>query len=187
MVLTIRVDPSLITAMTQEIAPLLSLLEPYSEIHAEPRVLLLRNPDISPDQYHVWQKDHRFGRFTCPTSHHPTWLPGGAIAEAASLARTPHLDCVSAMLILFSKPNEYVSYHKDPCAYERIASFTLEGDGIMNVRHGNAKGVPYDLHPSVGIVLEENDCLQAKHSVQSSSRLGLVLRYTDVTWRTRTA
>lgn len=172
--------------MRREVLPLVSRLENYSDIHVEPKVLLLRNPDVDSEHYRAWQKDHRFGRLTCPTPDHPSWAQCGAIDEAVLLAEAPHFVCVSAMVISYSNPGEYVGYHKDPAAYERIVSFTLEGSGVMNVKRGNSKGVAYDLVPDVGIVLEEEDCLRAKHSIRSSRRLGLVLRYVDVTWKTQT-
>ncbi len=171
------VDPVLIAHMRQEIAPLLSLLENYSQIQVEPRILLLRNPSISPSTYDAWRNDHRFGRITCPSSLHQPWPPGGAIDKACRMDEDDGLLCASAMVIWYSTAKDKVSYHKDPMAYERIASLTLEGEGVMMVRRGN-KPLAHALQPGTMVVLDRDDCQTAKHScVVSSHRLGLVLRY----------
>lgn len=184
MVTTIHVDATTTGGLRAEVAPFLERLEDYTNIHAEPKVLLLRNPNVESGYYDTWQKDHRFGRQTCPTSRHPAWRPSGAIDKVVREALLPSLVCVSAMVIQYSVRKGTVGYHKDPSAYERIVSLTVEGSGVMLVKRGAGQGVPYDLVPGVGVVLEEDDCRGAKHSIVSSQRLGIVLRYADATWTT---
>lgn len=169
-------------AMLKEINPLLNELVQYSDIAEEPKILHLRNPAINPDMYRRCQHDYRFGKMTCPRIDDRTWGPA---LDKVILQVTcpPHLICFSAMIISYddTKPETHVGYHKDPPAYERIVSFTLKGNGRMKIRSGNQKGICYDLVPGLGIALEEIDCFHAKHSISSSGRLGVVLRYVDTT------
>lgn len=184
MVQLIDVPPALTQAMTDEVTPLLGALGPYSLVNEDPRILLLRNPGLPAAHYDAWAKDYRFGRNTCPTAQSPAWMKGGTIARAVALAAAgapdsdPALVPVSAMVIAFlSKKQAGVGYHKDPNAYTKIVSFTMTGSGELWVRHGNRRGVAYDLVPGKAVVMEEADCCEAKHSVKSNGRLGLVVRF----------
>lgn len=178
MVLVFPVPPATIASLQKEVEPLLSRLIDYSTFQEEPKVLFLRNPGLSPYKYQQWQKDHRFGILSCPGPHDEAWGP--VVARVVQKTPCPSdLRCISAMIICYSKPYRNVGYHRDPSAYRQIVSYTLNGEGVMKVRHGNQKGVAYNLVPSSGVLLEEVDCLYAKHSIQSSRRLGLVLRYVD--------
>lgn len=177
MVVETYIDPALTSGLRQEIGPLLARLEDYSEIQADPKVLLMRNPAVSPGTYDAWQRDYRFGRLTCPSSRHPQWQPGGAIDTASRFNDDDGLLCASAMVIYYKTPKDRVSFHKDPVAYERIDSFTLEGEGLMTLKRGN-KTTAHALKTGKVVVLDCDDCHMAKHSVVSSRRrLGLVLRY----------
>lgn len=50
----------------------------------------------------------------------------------------------------------------------------------MKVKRGGVLVEAYDLVPEMGVILEGDDCWFAKHSVMSSGRLGLVLRYAQL-------
>jgi hypothetical protein len=167
-------------AMLKEVHALLHELGPYSDIMTQPKILHLRNPTIHPDMYRQYHNNHRFGKLTCPKMDDKQWGPA-LDTVIANVECPPHLTCFSAMIISYEDTNRetHVGYHKDPPAYERIVSFTLEGRGIMKIRHGNQRGISYELVPGLGIALEECDCFQAKHSISSSGRLGVVLRYVD--------
>lgn len=167
-------------AMLKEVHPLLNELVHYSDVTEEPKILHLRNPAINPDAYQKCYKDYRFGKNTCPRMDDKQWGPA-LDSVIANVECPPHLTCFSAMIISYEDTNRetHVGYHKDPPAYERIVSFTLEGRGMMKIRRGNQKGISYDLVPGLGIALEECDCFRAKHSISSSGRLGVVLRYVD--------
>lgn len=176
MVLQKNVCAKLTLQMLGEVDSFLPSLENYSDIQQNPKVLMLRNPAIPPETYDAWQKDHRFGRLTCPTSRHKCWNRKGAIDQASRCDDDSGLICASAMVIQYSSPSDIVSYHKDPVAYERIASFTLDGEGVMTLKRGKTLH-QFQLKPGNVVVLEQDDCHSAKHSVVSSSRLGLVLRF----------
>lgn len=174
-------DASLTSQLAEEIRPFLDRLEDYSDIQVHPKVLLLRNPFISSSTYDEWQRDYLFGRATCPTSRHPCWNIKGAIQKTAQRYTNDHdgLVCASAMIILYSMPQTVVSFHKDPVAYERIVSLTLEGEGAMTIKRGRSS-VVHPLEPGKVVVLDRDDCHAAKHGVRSSRRLGLVLRYVNM-------
>ena len=178
MVLQPRVDALVTQQMLDETLPLLPHLHDYTAIQQDPQVLLLRNPRISPDAYEQWQKDHRFGRFTCPGSSNRAWKKGGGIDKIVLRQNLvdKHLVCVSAMIILYNGPKDVVSFHRDPSKYVGIVSLTLQGSGVMLLKDGRSV-VSYELVPGKAVVLDEDDCLHKKHSVCSKNRLGLVLRY----------
>lgn len=181
MVVQLHIDTKLTRSLKKEVEQLLPLLDNYTDIQAEPKVLMLRNPSVSTAEYDSWRKDYRYGKFTCPSAQHPCWKRQGAIDEASRLVDSGFLVCVSAMVILYRGIDARVSFHKDPSAYDVIASLTLEGDGTMIVKGGRVLE-SYALAPGNVVVLNENDCHEAKHSVTSSSyRLGLVLRYATPT------
>jgi hypothetical protein len=179
MVATFPICPELHAQVMGEIGPLLPCLHDYTDIQAEPRILLLRNPHVPSAKYATWQKNHRFGHNTCPGVRSPCWTKGGAIDHLVRLspAAAKDLLCVSAMVISYSQPGGSVGYHRDPCAYARIVSATLKGGGVMKVKRGRNTVELYDLVPGLGIALDDDDCLFAKHCVESSERLALVLRY----------
>lgn len=184
MVLTLDVPSALTRGLNAEVEPLLKDLGPYSVVAETPRILALRNPAVAPAaQYDAWAKNYRFGRNTSPTSASPAWKAGGAIAEAvaAAASRCKHLVPFGATLIDYdtNRSNAGLAYHRDPSAYTRIASFTLTGEGRLLLRHGGGGGLSHILVPGNVIVMEEVDCLDAKHSVTVSAngRRGLVVRF----------
>jgi hypothetical protein len=178
MVVETYVDPTLTSHLRQEITPMLPRLDNYSDIQIDPKVLLLRNPSMPPSTYDAWRNDHRFGRLTCPSSRHPQWESGGFIDNVACGGKNDDdgLQCASAMIISYKTAKDRVSFHRDPVAYERIASLTLEGEGVLLLKRGH-KTSEHKLQPGKAVVLDCDDCHTAKHSVVSSHRLGLVLRY----------
>lgn len=184
MVLQTDVAPWRTALIRKEILPLLPSIHEYTPIQNDPKVLLLRNPRIPLNEYEKWQKDHRFGKFTCPRPTSPAWDKDGAIDGIIACHRDDDDDseatiCVSAMIIRYSTPRDVVTFHKDPAAYDRIVSLTVEGEGVMHLKRGRRREA-YPLVPGKAIVLEEDDCHEAKHSVVCSSpRLGLVLRFAN--------
>lgn len=179
MVVLVPIPRDVSREVAKNIMPLLPLLHDFTEIQKEPKILCLRNPNLRSDLYAAWQKDHRYGRRTCPGPDDPCW-PASVGKVVETLGGDSGLTCISAMVIHYSHPGSSASYHKDPPVYERIASLTLEGVGIMKVKRGGVLVQSYELVPGVGVVLESDDCWFAKHGVTSSDRLGLVLRYADV-------
>ena len=189
MVVLLNVPSSLTHGLNEEVAPLCKDLGPYSVVTEEPRILALRNPALPASRYDVWAKDYRFGKNTSPTSGSPAWKEGGAIARAAAAAASHFHGHVpfSATVISYganAARKVGVAYHRDPSAYTHIASFTLAGEGQLLLRGSGGQGrgggvVPYDLIPTKAVVMEEADCLDAKHSVTVSAngRLGLVVRF----------
>lgn len=69
MVLQLHIDPNLTQSLKEEVDKFRHLLYNYSDIQAEPKVLMLRNPSVSTAAYDSWQNNYRYGKNTCPSIH----------------------------------------------------------------------------------------------------------------------
>lgn len=127
MVALLEIAPELLQKVADDLGPLLPRLHDFTEIQVEPKILCLRNPDLHPEMYKTWQKDHRYGRRTCPAPSDPCWPASVSKVAQLLLQGQSDLTCMSAMVIHYSSSQSSASYHKDPPAYARIASLTLMG------------------------------------------------------------
>ena len=174
----IPVPRPLLKRAQQELIPLLSETRRFSSFCEYPRIVTLKNPDLSETIYDAWRRDYGFGKETLPQPDETCWDKKGVVPLFIDLLQTSLIP-VSATIVEYDGPRHGLGYHKDPGAYTLIASFTLEGSGDMWVWRRPGKSRRFRLDSSQGVCLLKDDCLLAKHKVSTDkSRIGLVLRFT---------